>query len=66
MARSWNFGGAWALAQHRLFNNLITGGFRVGVSASLVVKMLAHAGGVAENAIAQRLAGNCTPSAEAF
>ena len=52
--------------ERMLFNKLITGGFRVGVSASLVVKALARVGKVAESVVAQRLAGKWIPSAAAF
>jgi DNA ligase-1 len=49
-----------------IFNKLITGGFRVGVSQQLVIRALARASGVAEGTIAHRLAGSWQPSAEAF
>jgi len=49
-----------------VFNKLITGGFRVGVSQQLVVRALARASGVAEGTIAHRLAGTWAPSAAFF
>ncbi len=49
-----------------LWNKLITGGFRVGVSRSLVVRALSKAGGVEEAAVAHRLMGSWEPSADAF
>jgi DNA ligase 1 len=49
-----------------VWNKLITGGFRVGVSQSLVVRALAQASGVDEATIAHRLSGTWEPSAEAY
>jgi DNA ligase 1 len=49
-----------------VWNKLITGGFRVGVSQSLVVRALARASGVDEAAIAHRLMGAWEPSPEFF
>jgi DNA ligase-1 len=47
-----------------LFNKLITGAFRVGVSDGLVVRALARAAGLQPETIAHRLMGQWTPSAE--
>jgi DNA ligase 1 len=44
-----------------VFNKLITGSFRVGVSQSLMVKALAKHAKVKENIIAHRLMGNWSP-----
>jgi DNA ligase-1 len=44
-----------------VFNKLITGSFRIGVSQSLMVKALAQHSGVKENAVAHRLMGNWSP-----
>jgi DNA ligase-1 len=44
-----------------VFNKLITGSFRVGVSQSLMVKALAKHASVKENIIAHRLMGNWSP-----
>jgi DNA ligase 1 len=44
-----------------VFNKLITGSFRVGVSQSLMVKALAKHARVKENIIAHRLMGNWSP-----
>lgn len=44
-----------------VFNKLITGSFRMGVSQSLMVKALAQHAGVKENAVAHRLMGNWSP-----
>jgi DNA ligase 1 len=60
---------AWAEldgAQVYVWNKLITGSFRVGVSQSLVVRALSRLSGVDEAAIAHRLMGAWEPSAEFF
>lgn len=44
-----------------LFNKLITGGFRMGVSQGLMTRALAQATGVDEAALAHRLMGNWLP-----
>lgn len=44
-----------------VFNKLITGGFRVGVSQKLVCKALSLHTGIEENKIAHRLMGNWLP-----
>ena len=49
-----------------LFNKLITGGFRVGVSQALVIRALAKASGVDEAAVAHRLSGTWEPTPESF
>jgi DNA ligase 1 len=49
-----------------VFNKLITGAFRVGVSHGLVVRALAEVSGVDADAISHRLMGQWTPSAEWF
>ena len=49
-----------------IWNKLITGGFRVGVSQQLVVRALAKATGVAEGVIAHRLSGTWVPRGESF
>jgi DNA ligase 1 len=49
-----------------LWNKLITGGLRVGVSQQLVVRALSKATGVAEGVIAHRLSGTWLPRAESF
>lgn len=49
-----------------VWNKLITGGFRVGVSRSLVIRSLARASGVDEATTAHRLMGAWEPTAEAF
>lgn len=49
-----------------VWNKLITGSFRVGVSQSLLVRALSRASSVQEPAIAHRLMGDWKPSAEAY
>ena len=49
-----------------VFNKLITGELRVGVSQSLVVRALAEVTGIPSTIIAHRLTGTWTPSREAF
>ncbi len=49
-----------------IFNKLITGGFRVGVSQQLVVRALSRASGVDEGTIAHRLSGAWQPTAASF
>ncbi|MFZ6014523.1 MAG: ATP-dependent DNA ligase, partial [Bacteroidota bacterium] len=44
-----------------VFNKLITGGFRIGVSQQLMVKALAKFASVAESLVAHRLMGNWSP-----
>lgn len=49
-----------------IFNKLITGGFRVGVSRQLVVRALSRASGIDEPTIAHRLSGRWVPDAASF
>ncbi|HEX2781886.1 MAG TPA: ATP-dependent DNA ligase [Gemmatimonadaceae bacterium] len=49
-----------------VWNKLITGGFRVGVSSQLVVRALARATGIEEGVIAHRLTGAWEPTPDAF
>ncbi len=49
-----------------VFNKLITGGFRIGVSQQLMVKALAKYAGVKENIVAHRLMGNWSPDINVF
>jgi DNA ligase-1 len=50
--------------QRFVWNKLITGEFRVGVSQSLVVRALAEASGVDANVLAHRLMGEWRPTAD--
>jgi len=52
--------------QRFVFNKLITGGFRIGVSQQLMVKALAKHSEVKENIIAHRLMGNWSPETGNF
>ena len=49
-----------------VWNKLITGSFRVGVSQSLLVRALSHASAIPEAVISHRLAGDWTPTADAY
>jgi DNA ligase-1 len=49
-----------------VFNKLITGGFRMGVSQKLMVRALSKYTGVEENALAHRLMGNWSPDETDF
>lgn len=49
-------------AERFLFNKLITGGFRMGVSQGLMTRALAHATGMEEATIAHRLMGDWNPA----
>jgi len=60
---------AWSdLSRHQrfVFNKLVTGGFRVGVSQGLVIRALAAASGVDAAVIAHRLMGQWEPTPESF
>lgn len=60
---------AWAeldTTQRLVWNKLITGGFRVGVSQQLVTRALAEVAQVEPATIAQRLMGDWQPSATAY
>lgn len=49
-----------------VFNKLITGGFRIGVSQKLLTKALAAHTGIEENLLTHRLMGNWDPNAVTF
>ena len=49
-----------------VWNKLITGGFRVGVSRQLVVQGVSEASGLPSQVIAERLAGDWRPDADAW
>lgn len=60
---------AWAgmsSSERYVWNKLITGGFRVGVSQSLLVRALSLVSGVAEGTISHRMAGEWRPTAVAY
>ncbi|MFN9719255.1 MAG: ATP-dependent DNA ligase [Planctomycetota bacterium] len=52
--------------QRFIFNKLLTGGFRVGVSKKLVTRALAEFSGLSADVIAHRLMGTWTPARESF
>ena len=49
-----------------LFNKLITGGFRMGVSQGLMTRALAQATGLEEATLAHRLMGDWTPAGTSY
>lgn len=49
-----------------LFNKLITGGFRIGVSQKLMTRALAKATGIEEATLAHRIMGDWTPETVTF
>lgn len=53
-------------SERLVFNKLITGGFRIGVSQQLMVKALAKYANVKENIVAHRLMGNWSPDINVF
>jgi DNA ligase 1 len=53
-------------AERFVWNKLITGGFRVGVSRSLVVRALSRVSGVDEATVAHRLMGGWEPRPELY
>lgn len=53
-------------AERLVFNKLVTGAFRVGVSRDLVVRGLSEALGVPRDEIAHRLMGDWRPTAEFY
>ena len=60
---------AWDSLPHDarfLFNKLITGGFRMGVSQGLMTRALAQATGEAETSLAHRLMGDWNPATTSF
>ncbi|MDX1313999.1 MAG: ATP-dependent DNA ligase [Eudoraea sp.] len=52
--------------QRFVFNKLITGGFRIGVSQKLMTRALSRATGIDEDILAYRLMGNWDPSKISF
>ncbi len=56
---------AWDSLNHNerfVFNKLITGGFRIGVSQKLMTRALSRYTGIEENILAHRLMGEWTPT----
>ena len=60
---------AWNQLEARerfVFNKLLTGGFRMGVSQKLMTRALSRATGIEEGDLAHRLMGNWTPESISF
>ena len=60
---------SWAemdTSQRFVFNKLITGGFRIGVSQTLMVNAIAKTTGASPSVIAHRIIGNWDPAAISF
>lgn len=60
---------AWSVLdkdERFIFNKLITGGFRMGVSQKLMIKGLSKATDIEENILMHRLMGNWTPDQTTF
>lgn len=60
---------AWTLlsqSERFAFNKLITGGFRVGISQTLVGRAISNFTGITPNTIAHRLMGKWTPDTTTF
>lgn len=53
-------------AERFIFNKLITGGFRVGVSRKLMTRALSQYTGIEENILAHRLMGGWSPEEDDF
>ncbi|MEM6801959.1 MAG: ATP-dependent DNA ligase [Bacteroidota bacterium] len=60
---AWN---SMEATERFVFNKLITGGFRMGVSQRNMTKALAKYTGIDDNALAHRLMGNWTPDSTTF
>ncbi len=61
--------GAWrdlGGLERLMWNKLVTGAFRVGVSSQLVVRALALVSGVEEGVVAHRLSGTWTPRPDSY
>lgn len=52
--------------QRLVFNKLVRGGFRVGVSRGLVVRALAEVSGIEQGIMVHRMSGGVQPTAAAF
>lgn len=63
VAQAWNELDA---NERFVWNKLVTGSFRVGVSQSLVVRALAQVSGVEKEVVAHRLMGNWSPDADFY
>jgi DNA ligase-1 len=52
--------------EHFVFNKILTGGFRIGVSQKLMTRALSKAMGIDENILAHRLMGQWSPATTSF
>ena len=67
--REYSLLAAWnelSAGERFVFNKLVTGGFRVGVSQKLVIRALAEASGLEAAVISHRLMGHWEPTPEFF
>ncbi|MEL7120107.1 MAG: ATP-dependent DNA ligase [Bacteroidota bacterium] len=62
----WSAWNALTRAERYIFNKLITGNFRVGVSQKLMTRALSQYTGIGENKLAHRLMGKWTPQNSTF
>ncbi len=60
---AWN---GLSKAERYIFNKLITGNFRVGLSQKLMVRSLSKYTGIEENLLAHRIMGNWSPDENTF
>ena len=61
--------GCWARMNREerfVFNKLITGGFRIGISQKMIVNALAKTAGAPSSIIAHRISGNWDPATTSF
>lgn len=56
----------YATSERFVFNKLITGGFRMGISQKLMTRALSQATGIEEAELAHRLMGDWTPDSTSF
>ncbi|TRX62173.1 ATP-dependent DNA ligase [Fulvivirga sp. M361] len=63
MKQAWS---CLSAVERFVFNKLLTGGFRMGVSQKLMTRALAKSTGLDENVLAHRLMGNWTPDTTTF
>jgi len=61
--------GAWqamAAEERLVFNKLITGGFRIGISQNLIIRAMSEQFGLDKSVLAHRITGNWTPHSTTF
>ena len=64
--KTWQAWNSLDTIERFIYNKLITGGFRIGVSQKLMVRALAKHTQIDENKLAHRLMGNWTPNSTTF